>query len=98
VNNTVNYYKVLPDGSEELQNEEDAKQTTKSLREAIGSEKDFELLVLATEKNLDDLIGLTTTESGKVLTRLIGLEILELKEDAARKCIMNSQKKKIKPV
>jgi hypothetical protein len=41
--------------------------------------------VLATEKNLDDLIGLTTTESGKVLTRLIGLEILELKEDAARK-------------
>jgi hypothetical protein len=39
VNNTVNYYKVLPDGSEELQNEEDAKQTTKSLREAIGSER-----------------------------------------------------------
>jgi hypothetical protein len=94
VNNTVNYYKVLPDGSEELQNEEDAKQTTKSLREAIGSEKDFELLVLATEKNLDDLIGLTTTESGKVLTRLIGLEILELKEDAARKMHNEFSKKK----
>jgi hypothetical protein len=30
------------------------------------------MLVLATEKNLEDLIGLTTTESGKVLTRLIG--------------------------
>jgi hypothetical protein len=28
------------------------------------------MLVLATEKNLEDLIGLTTTESGKVLTRL----------------------------
>jgi hypothetical protein len=42
------------------------------------------MLVLATEKNLEDLIGLTTTESGKVLTRLIGLEILELKETAAR--------------
>jgi hypothetical protein len=42
------------------------------------------LKVLATEKNLEDLIGLTTTESGKVLTRLIGLEILELKETAAR--------------
>lgn len=66
-------------------NEEDAKQTTKKIKETIGSEKDFELLVLATEKTLDDLVGLTTTESGKVLTRLIGLEILELKEDVARK-------------
>ncbi len=85
VTNKVNYYKILPDGSEEEQNDEDAKKTTKKLREAVGTEKDFELLVLATEKNLDDLIGLTTTESGKVLTRLIGLEILELKEAAVRK-------------
>jgi hypothetical protein len=41
-------------------------------------------------QNLDDLIGLTTTESGKVLTRLIGLEILELKEAAALRKIKNS--------
>ena len=82
--NKVNYYKLLPDGEEEEQNEEDAKKTTVKLKETIGSEKDFEMLVLATEKNLDDLIGLTTTESGKVLTRLIGLEILELKEAAVR--------------
>jgi DNA repair exonuclease SbcCD ATPase subunit len=82
--NKVNYYRILPDGEEEELNEEDATQTTKKLKETIGSEKDFEMLVLATEKNLDDLIGLTTTESGKVLTRLIGLEILELKEAAAR--------------
>src|ERR1035437_492015 len=85
VTNKVNYYAILPDGTEEEQNEEDAKKTTKKLKEAVGSEKDFELLVLATEKNLDDLIGLTTTESGKVLTRLIGLEILELKEAVVRK-------------
>ena len=82
--NKVNYYRILPDGEEEELNEEDAKQTTKKLKETIGSEKDFEMLVLATEKNLDDLIGLTTSESGKILTRLIGLEILELKEAAAR--------------
>jgi DNA repair exonuclease SbcCD ATPase subunit len=82
--NKVNYYKILPDGEEEMQNEEDAKKTTTKLRETIGNEKDFEMLVLATEKNLDDLIGLTTTESGKVLTRLIGLEILEMKEAAVR--------------
>jgi len=94
VTNKVNFYKLLPDGEEEELNEEDAKKTTLKLKETIGSEKDFELLVLATEKNLDDLIGLTTTESGKVLTRLIGLEILELKEAAARTMYNDFAKKK----
>jgi len=94
VTNKVNYYKLLPDGEEEELNEEDAKKTTSKLKETIGSEKDFEMLVLATEKNLDDLIGLTTSESGKVLTRLIGLEILELKEAAARVMYNEFAKKK----
>lgn len=80
----VNYYEILPDGEEKMLNEEDAKRTTIKLRETIGTEKDFEMLVLATERNLDDMIGLTTSESGKVLTRLIGLEILEQKEAAVR--------------
>jgi DNA repair exonuclease SbcCD ATPase subunit len=82
--NKVNYYKILPDGDEEELNEEDAKQTTRKIKDSIGSEKDFEMLVLATEKNLDELIGLTTTESGKILTRLIGLEVLEMKETIVR--------------
>jgi DNA repair exonuclease SbcCD ATPase subunit len=94
VTNKVNYYRILPDGEEEELNEEDAIQTTKKVKETIGSEKDFEMLVLATEKNLDDLIGLTTTESGKVLTRLIGLEILELKEKAAREMYNEFSRKK----
>lgn len=94
VTNKVNYYTLLPDGEEEMQNDEDASKTTKKLKETIGSEKDFEILVLATEKNLDDLIGLTTTESGKILTRLIGLEILELKEAAVRKMYNEFDKKK----
>ena len=94
VTNKVSYYKILPDGEEEELSEEDAKKTTIKLKDTIGSEKDFELLVLATEKNLDDLIGLTTTESGKVLTRLIGLEILELKEAAARTMYNEFAKKK----
>ena len=94
VTNKLNYYRLLPDGSEEAHNEEDAKQTTKKIKETIGSEKDFEMLVLSTEKNLDDLIGLTTTDSGKVLTRLIGLEILELKEAAVRTMYNEFAKKK----
>lgn len=92
--NKVNYYKLLPDGEESQQNEEDATKTTSKLKTTIGSEDDFELLVLATEKNLDDLVGLTTTESGKTLTRLIGLEILELKEGVARKMYNEFDKKK----
>ena len=94
VSNKLSYFKLLPDGTEEEKNEEDAKQTTKKIKETIGSEKDFELLVLATEKTLDDLVGLTTTESGKVLTRLIGLEILELKEVAVRKMYNDFNTKK----
>ena len=92
--NKVNYYKIQPDGEEEELNEEDAKQTTKKLKESIGSEKDFEMLVLATERNLDELIGLTTTESGKILTRLIGLEILEMKETIVRGMYNEFAKKK----
>ena len=94
VTNKVNYYKLLPDGEEEQLSEEDAVKTTAKIRASIGSEEDFEMLVLATEKNLDDLIGLTTTESGKVLTRLIGLEIIELKEAAVRKMYNEFDKKK----
>lgn len=92
--NKVNYYKILPDGEEEQLNEEDAIRTTSKLRATIGSEKDFEMLVLATEKNLDDLVGLTTTESGKVLTRLIGLEVIEKKEAIVRRMYNDFDRKK----
>ena len=94
VTNKVNYYEMLPDGEEKALNEEDATRTTTKLKNTIGSEKDFEMLVLATEKNLDDLIGLTTTESGKILTRLIGLEVIEMKEAVARKMYNEFDKKK----
>ena len=94
VTNKVNYFKLLPDGEEEQLNEEDAIRTTAKLKNTIGNEKEFEMLALATEKNLDDLIGLTTTESSKVLTRLIGLEIIEQKEAAVRKMYNEFDKKK----
>jgi DNA repair exonuclease SbcCD ATPase subunit len=84
IRNVVNYYKILPDGEEELLNDEDAIKTTKKIRNTIGTEKDFELVVLATARNLDDLIDFTSGESGKLLTRFIGLDIIETKEDIAR--------------
>jgi DNA repair exonuclease SbcCD ATPase subunit len=94
VNSKVNYYRILPDGTEEEMNEKDSIETTKKLAKVIGNEQDFEMLVLATEYNLDDLIGLTAGESGKILTRLIGLEILEKKEEVVRKMYNEFDKKK----
>jgi hypothetical protein len=94
VTNKVSYYRLLPDGTEELLTDEHAIKTTARLKATIGTEEDFEMLVLATEKNLDDLIGLTTTESGKVLTRLIGLEVIEKKEEIARKMYNTFNEKK----
>jgi len=85
VTNKLNFYEILPDGEEIEMNDEDAKATTEEIKVSVGSEHDFELVTLATARNLDDLIGLTTTESGKLLTRFIGLEIIELKSEVARK-------------
>jgi len=84
IENKVNYYTVMPDGSYKTHNEEEAKQTTRKIRNYVGTENDFEMLLLATESNLDDLIGLTPTESGKFITRIIGLEVIELKEGIVR--------------
>lgn len=85
VTNQLNYYEILPDGDESQMNEEDAKATTEEIKRTIGNEDDFELVTLATARNLDDLIGLTTTESGKLLTRFIGLEVIEKKSEIVRK-------------
>jgi chromosome segregation ATPase len=84
VTNVVNYYKILPDGEEEKMNEEDSVQTTKLIQETVGTPKDFDLVSLATGKNLDSLIDFTTTENGKIFTKFIGLEIMEMKEELAR--------------
>jgi hypothetical protein len=85
VKNTLNYYRILPDGTEEVLNEEHAIKTTEKIKEVVGTEKDFELIVLATARNLDDLIDFTSSESGKLLTRFIGLEVIEAKEIIVRK-------------
>jgi len=85
IKNSLNYFKILPDGTEELLNDEHAVKTTKQIGDVVGSEKDFELIVLATARNLDDLIDFTAGESGKLLTRFIGLDVIESKEEIARK-------------
>lgn len=89
VSNKVEYYKVAADGTEELlpednQQGENAKATSAVIKEAIGLESDFDLIISANAKDLDSLISLTETEKGRLLTRWIGLSIIEDKDALAR--------------
>lgn len=89
VTNKVEYYKLLQDGTEELLPEENQQgatttQTSKIIKEAIGNESDFDLIISANAKDLDSLISLTETEKGKLLSRWIGLSVLEDKDIKAR--------------
>ena len=85
IENKVNYYRVLPDGEEILMNDADAIKTTKAIKETFGNEKDFDLVALVTSRNLDNLVDATSTESGKLLTKFIGLEVIAKKEAIVRK-------------
>ena len=86
----VEYYKIVGDSKEELadyidnQQEENSVQTNKVIKEAIGRESDFDLIMSITESNLDDLIGMKETERGRVLSRWIGLLPIEEKDYYAR--------------
>jgi DNA repair exonuclease SbcCD ATPase subunit len=94
IKNNVNYFEILPDGEEILMNDEDAKKTSLEIEKIVGNEKDFDITILATAKNLEDLIDSSPTESGKLLTRFIGLEILDLKEKAVREMYNSFSKTK----
>jgi DNA repair exonuclease SbcCD ATPase subunit len=85
VTNRVTYYKLLPDGEEVKMDEADAKQTTELIKQTIGDEKDFDYTILATASTLENLVEAKATESGRLLTKFIGLEIIEEKEVIAKK-------------
>ena len=92
ISNKLNYYKVMPDGEEESLNDEDAIKTTQMIKNIVGNESDFDLVVLATSRNLDTLIDSTAGESGKLLTRFIGLEPIAIKEKISREMYNNFSK------
>ena len=86
----VEYYKIVGGNKEELeeyidnQQEENSAQTNKVIKEAIGKESDFDLIMSITESNLDALIGMKETERGRILSRWIGLLPIEEKDAFAR--------------
>lgn len=86
----VEYFKIVNDELYPLeefidnQQEENSIQTNKVIKEAIGNESDFDMIVCATGDNLDDLIKKKDTERGRLLSRWIGLLPIEQKELIAR--------------
>lgn len=90
VTQKVEYYRIVGGNKEELeeyidnQQEENSAQTNKVIKEAIGRESDFDLIMSITESNLDALIGMKETERGRILSRWIGLLPIEEKDSIAR--------------
>lgn len=89
----IEYYKLINGSPEVLVDidnisenkiDENGTKTNKVIKEAIGNEKDFDLTICATAKNLDDLIEFKDTERGRLLSRWIGLLPLEEKDKLAR--------------
>lgn len=87
----VEYYKVVGDAVESLeeydvdnQQEENGVQTNKAIKDAIGMESDFDLIMSVTERTLDDLVEKKETDRGRLLSRWIGLLPLEEKDKLAR--------------
>lgn len=94
----VEYYRIVGDSTEELQEYiednkgENSAQTNKIIKESIGNESDFDMIICATSANLDDLIEKKDTERGKLLSRWIGLLPIEQKDILAREMFNSSIK------
>ena len=97
----VEYYRILDNGkyselvvsdTENLQGSSTT-ETSKIITEAIGEESDFDLIISANAKDLDDLISMKEGDRGSLLTRWIGLSCIEDKDEIARK-IFNEEIKK----
>ena len=87
----VEYYKLVGNNKEELedfnvenQQEENGVQTNKAIKEAIGIESDFDLIMSVTDSTLDDLVNKKDADRGRLLSRWIGLLPLEEKDKLAR--------------
>ena len=85
----VEYYKIVNGEEQQLEDIENLEssnntQTTKVIKEALGNEKDFDLVICANADNLKSLISLKDTERGRLLSKWIGLLPLEEKDALAR--------------
>ena len=88
----VNYYKLVNGEYIDLVDEDDmenetgtsSKDTSKAIKEAIGNERDFDLMICVDSANLKALISLKDTDRGRLIARWIGLLPLEDTDKLAR--------------
>jgi DNA repair exonuclease SbcCD ATPase subunit len=81
VSSNLLFYKILADGTQENLEGEQRRETDKLIVDTIGSYDDFMLTIVATSKNLEDLVETKPTHRGRLLTKFIGLEVIEKKEE-----------------
>ena len=91
----LNFYRILADGSKENLEGEQRRETDSLISDTIGTYDDFMLTIIATSKNLEDLIETKPTQRGRLLTKFIGLEVIEKKEEI-NKILMSDFKSKMK--
>lgn len=89
VSQKINYYKLVNNEYIDLDNEEceeeaTGRETNKAIKDAIGNEADFDLMICVDSDNLKGLISLKDTDRGRLIARWIGLLPLEEKDKIAR--------------
>lgn len=90
VTQKIEYYKIVNGEYVELaddgdnENEVNGRETNKMIKEAIGNERDFDLMICVNSDNLKGLISLKDADRGRLISRWIGLLPLEEKDKKAR--------------
>ncbi len=80
----LSFYRILPDNTIENLEGEQRRETEEFIKKSIGSVDDFLLTIIADADNLEDIIHTKPTEKGRILSRFIGLEIIEDKENIVK--------------
>ena len=80
----LNFHRILPDGSIENLEGEQRRETDDLIKKSIGTVDDFLLTIIADADNIEDIIKAKATEKGRTLSRFIGLEVIEDKENICK--------------
>ena len=82
----VEYFRLINGDYELIENceGESGTQTNNIIRESIGSVEDFNLVISATKKTLDNLLEMGQADKGKLFSRWLGLLTVEEKEKIAK--------------
>ena len=85
----LSFYRILPDNTIENLEGEQRRETEEFIKKSIGSVDDFLLTIIADADNLEDIIHTKPTEKGRILSRFIGLEVIEDKETIVKEMKSN---------